>query len=436
MAKFHWFLGLLFFIKLSLMNKSQLKDYNRQELYELIWSKPVMQLAADFGISDVAVAKHCKKLHVPWPPRGYWAKIQAGQKIRKPPLPLSPEEIFLKHLRRKIPKRLTLPNSAEDLISPASEMMLAIQKARLDSYKMASVREPSFPSITVSKNLALSTAKAFQVLLQTLAPLGIQFHKYRGTYDEGYFMKRGERLSLTISESMIQPDGSLKASSYYWTSTIQKPSGFLSFSLSAYGYPRNTEREWFESSKCPLEKTLACVAEAIRMHYLNIHERREREKEEAARQHAQWLVKNEEWERVRAIQLQREKERNHAEALAAAVLSRQTALFQAAQNWRHSNLLKDFVDACEGRWKAQASELSQEQKAWLQWAKELIATVSPFTAGYPDPKLDGALDSASIPFGGPYPPTRRFSHFGAKSTGEAVASNSSREGQTAMPPFE
>lgn len=59
----------------------------RQDLYELAWSKPLTELAKDFGISDVALAKRCRKLRVPVPGRGYWARVDAGQAPRRPALP-------------------------------------------------------------------------------------------------------------------------------------------------------------------------------------------------------------------------------------------------------------------------------------------------------------------------------------------------------------
>jgi hypothetical protein len=51
---------------------------SRQDLYELAWSKPMVELAQDFGISDVALAKRLRKLGIPVPGRGYWARIDAG----------------------------------------------------------------------------------------------------------------------------------------------------------------------------------------------------------------------------------------------------------------------------------------------------------------------------------------------------------------------
>ena len=42
---------------------------SRQELYKKVWSTPVVKLAKQFGLSDVGLAKICKRHNVPRPPR-------------------------------------------------------------------------------------------------------------------------------------------------------------------------------------------------------------------------------------------------------------------------------------------------------------------------------------------------------------------------------
>ncbi len=61
--------------------------YNREKLYEEVWAKPVVEVAVQYGVSDVEIHKIRKSLNVPAPPRGYWAKLCAGQKLKKTPLP-------------------------------------------------------------------------------------------------------------------------------------------------------------------------------------------------------------------------------------------------------------------------------------------------------------------------------------------------------------
>ena len=61
--------------------------FTRLELYELVWSEPLRKLAKQFGISDVAIAKRCRKSNIPLPGLGYWAKKEAGKKVFQAPFP-------------------------------------------------------------------------------------------------------------------------------------------------------------------------------------------------------------------------------------------------------------------------------------------------------------------------------------------------------------
>jgi len=57
-------------------------DVSGEELYQLIWGKPIHTLSKEFGISDVGLAKICKRNNIPRPERGYWARLHSGQKIK------------------------------------------------------------------------------------------------------------------------------------------------------------------------------------------------------------------------------------------------------------------------------------------------------------------------------------------------------------------
>jgi len=59
----------------------------RAQLYELVWSKPMRTLAKEFGISDVALGKWCRKMEIPRPGVGHWQKLEAGKKVTRPKLP-------------------------------------------------------------------------------------------------------------------------------------------------------------------------------------------------------------------------------------------------------------------------------------------------------------------------------------------------------------
>lgn len=70
----------------------------REALYNEVWSEPVITVAKRYNISDNGLRKHCKRLGIPLPSSGYWAKVKAGQKVPKPALPKVTGELR-KHVR-------------------------------------------------------------------------------------------------------------------------------------------------------------------------------------------------------------------------------------------------------------------------------------------------------------------------------------------------
>ena len=63
------------------------KLIKREELYNLVWSKPITKIAKDYRVSDSAIIKICKKMEIPRPGLGYWTKVECGKKVEKTPLP-------------------------------------------------------------------------------------------------------------------------------------------------------------------------------------------------------------------------------------------------------------------------------------------------------------------------------------------------------------
>ena len=51
---------------------------DRETLYKEVWEEPTSSLAKRYSISNVGLAKVCRKLQDPVPPRGYWARIRNG----------------------------------------------------------------------------------------------------------------------------------------------------------------------------------------------------------------------------------------------------------------------------------------------------------------------------------------------------------------------
>ena len=391
------------------MPQRPIADYSRQELYDLVWSAPAPKPANALGVTHKALLKRCRALTIPRPSRRYWAKLDAGQTPKKRPLPLMPNVLFKEAAQRHIRKSLPLPMDTEPLLPLATALQKAINKGHLDDYQRARVNEPPFPEALVSKSLADRVARAFHVLVKELEPFEIRFRKSLSSYDSGYFERRRDRLYLEITEDIIQPDGSrVRSPSWQSQQRYSRPSGLLTFSTKPKRYGSEDLKEWSESKALPLEKLLSQLVVAIRQHYLDAQVRLEREAIEREHQRVESERRHREWEQRETIRLRKEKERHHAETLAAAATARQVALIKAAHNWSTTCALHQFLDECERRWKNQTPVLTPTQATWLTWARNIADSSSPFSAGYPDLINDGPFDPSPVPMGGPYPPTRRF----------------------------
>ena len=65
----------------------------REQLYERVWTDPATTVAAELGISSVALKKTCKKLNIPTPTRGYWSSLAVGLQLPQEPLPAGTENM-------------------------------------------------------------------------------------------------------------------------------------------------------------------------------------------------------------------------------------------------------------------------------------------------------------------------------------------------------
>ncbi len=64
-----------------------METWNREELYREVWREPMLKLAKKYGISSVMLGKVCRKLSIPVPGRGYWARKAHGYHDTIKPLP-------------------------------------------------------------------------------------------------------------------------------------------------------------------------------------------------------------------------------------------------------------------------------------------------------------------------------------------------------------
>lgn len=57
-------------------NTNKATQLSREELYNLVWLKPVSKILQDYPISQTTFRSVCKEHNIPLPKNGYWSKLK------------------------------------------------------------------------------------------------------------------------------------------------------------------------------------------------------------------------------------------------------------------------------------------------------------------------------------------------------------------------
>lgn len=132
--------------------------YDREKLYEEVWAEPVQKVAQRYGVSDVAIAKTCRKMHIPVPGRGYWNKVQAGMKMKKLPLPKFEKCPQIKRMYLS-PKQETPEEKEEERLVPEA---WALEKQLLQKELQPSMQIKFNPKTRLTNQYVLNTKKKLE----------------------------------------------------------------------------------------------------------------------------------------------------------------------------------------------------------------------------------------------------------------------------------
>jgi len=97
---------------------------SRKQLYELVWSIPMTQLAKEFGLSDNGLRKICVKYDIPLPQMGHWQKVRYGKKIKQEKL-----GNFDKWVNTKIPISQSEANGQEHYLTKFANKVKEIEQS-------------------------------------------------------------------------------------------------------------------------------------------------------------------------------------------------------------------------------------------------------------------------------------------------------------------
>ncbi|MGD9643206.1 MAG: hypothetical protein AB7V08_10750 [Elusimicrobiales bacterium] len=357
----------------------------RKDLYEKVWSSPTTKLREVFGISDVAIAKLCKKLKIPKPSRGYWEKIRCGHPVPRPPLHPAegdiPEETTISPSRTQAitnaspagvtsfisPEDFKLPpdlKSAHPLVRETLKQLIVAGKPRYhtDTYHRLRHVAAGTLDIRVSVEGLPRTLKIMEALIRGLESkeLSVLVHENPQPWrpiDRFSTQVSGfehpvcfhiEELSKRVK--YVPPNGQLRWS--YYQRFDYRPTGKLRLVIDEYC--DGCRRQWDVSDDESLGETLtaftyvlAATAKVLKLREIK-HEREKREIE---------------------IRQRREyEEEEHRRELNAA-----------ASKWAEAQQLRSFLSALKNEIsrKKQYSGPRSRLRLWLAWAEGYINSLDP-----------------------------------------------------------
>lgn len=189
----------------------------REELYALVWDRPMTKLAKEFGLSDVALHKVCRKHNVPTPPAGYWAKKAHGKPVTTTPFPNKPSTTGRYHIiihegagsveseaaadaRARVHEAIS--NQPEHVISQTEDPILQrtiakLLKAKADKSGLARIEGRDVITVALRPECASRAQQILELLVGSARAAGITLAKG----DRGVvWHAEGEEVSFDLAE--------------------------------------------------------------------------------------------------------------------------------------------------------------------------------------------------------------------------------------------
>ncbi len=413
-------------------------EYTREQLHEAMWSKPCMKLAAELGLSNVALAKTCRRMGIPRPPRGYWARVEAGEKLKREPLLPAKTDQDSKvtfQVAANVARRedwaannlltatravkcdaVALPPDGSELHAIAEKHRTALNKEKPGELGFVSVQGKDLFACELSVPMIPRLVPAVHAIVCELEDRDYEFKAGDSGYEGLQVVRDKDQVTLKWSEAKLEIEREPTAAdkrkpSWTWQLKETKPAGNLTVEVCAWGL--KGKRKWTENDGRSLEEVLGVVVEKVEAVFRGYEDQRQREtvrakqrEEEAKREAEQEAIEAEKEAKAEKARKDRERLKRHEKKLEEIAAQRSDNLARAAQEWIEMQGMLAYVQSCEEQWRREGGgSLSKEQTDWLFWAREAAAKMGP--KGYPDPSRDGNFDAKAVPVGGPYPETRK-----------------------------
>jgi len=365
----------------------QTKTVQRQVLYDQVWAQPMTKVAKEYGISDVALAKICKKLNVPYPGRGYWRRKETGKAVKQQPLPPNPDQAkqavtiyptirpdSLEPVSEETTQQITAEQAPEQKLEVPDRLGKThrLLSGHLTEWRSASVDEYGAIrsgnlrqfNIRVSPQHLSRAVRIMNALLLAMEARGHQVGIQDGFKKAFGVRINGQPIEFGLEEKFQRierpADKNRRPDPWGYHQYEYVSTGKLMLKITEWGAD-GLQKTWSDGKTTKLETCLndfivglLKVAEAVKARRLK-QEQEEQIRRETERRRQEEAIKRQE------------------------ELTRRQALEQEATNWAKAQQLRTYLSALKDMLTTKHGEIQPGSQAdqWLTWAYQHADRLDP-----------------------------------------------------------
>jgi len=376
------------------------EKYDRDELYKKVWEQPLLKVAEEYGVSAVALGKTCKKLSVPVPGRGHWAKLAHGkQGAKKPPLPKL-DKVPVVFRSPVAPKKPAISDQNDSDFAAINQLLssgalnpppivatarphplirhtqnLLRSRSRKDEHGILLPRESTGLDVKVS---GATLERALQVVAQVLAVLERQGYTVEVSESgRTAALINGEHVAFGIEEpihKVVTQKARVPNPTDRWDYdeiVTQEPSGRLVLIIHSETWGKHEQRtRWSDAKVQRIENLIPEFVAGLMRTAIAIRrqdeERKQREADEQRRiQERAQLQKDIQEEEKKLEQFNK-----------------------WVDEWERAERLRRFIIVYAEKSLSWSAEKQPQYKAWIEWATRQADRIDPFVAEKPASVLD------------------------------------------------
>ena len=373
--------------------------YDREELYRKVWEQPLLKIAKEYGVSAVALGKTCKKLSVPVPGRGHWAKLAHRHKsVKQPPLPRL-DKVPVIYRSPVVQRKPTMsdPNDSEfaainQLLSSGAlnpplldstarphplirhTASLLRSRSRKDEHGILLPREQDGLDVKVSER---TLERALQVMWQVIAALERQGFSVEVSEGRTVALINGERVSFVIEEpvrKVVTKRPRVPNPTDRWDydeEVTHEPVGQLTLLIQVSTWGKYEQRtRWSDAKIQRIESVVGDFVAGLMRTAVALRRQAEEQKQR---------------------ELEERKRAEEAVQLRKDIQEEEKKLEQFnkwVEDWERAERLRRFIAIYAEKSSSWSSEKQSEHKAWIEWAQKQADRLDPFVAEKPASVLD------------------------------------------------